>query len=481
MIGACSANERAVAPRLASGTATRDNSLSGAGGFQFTPLTSSAVCTNGGSATQPFLIPAEMQQTHHRVRTRLPGFARHADAERDRPAGRALPVRCQRSRFERIALGHGSRERADQDHRTALGLGSSRSDRLDAVGHILIAEETNAAAHRDPDFPNAVAGLVYEIFLDPSDPTHVVDIKARPAIGSKSHEGMRFDTHGNLYSISERTPGYIFKFVPDTKGDLSSGQTYVMKLTQLDGDRTGTGIWVPLDRDAVQIDASAAADAVGATGYGRPEDVEIATSSGNNRGGAADAIRRDHERAPRHRHRSRERRSERRRARVQLRRPRAELDNSFVMPDNLALDHSGNLYITEDPGGSTASGKRGDDIWVAAPATATAQRGRGRAFRHAHGLRGRADRHLLRHRRAAPVRERPASRRRSPRQDGRDHADPQVVRRMTQRSRCAQSHWGRMSESCIKKKLTDRRNPEVLLPWGRNALRSKAAGEVPYA
>jgi secreted PhoX family phosphatase len=39
------------------------------------------------------------------------------------------------------------------------------------------------------------------------------------------------------------------------------------------------------------------------------------------------------------------------------------------MPDNLALDRFGNLYITEDPGGSFAGGKRkGDDIWTAAPA-----------------------------------------------------------------------------------------------------------------
>ena len=214
-----------------------------------------------------------------------------------------------------------------------------------------------------------MAGLVYELFLDPNDLTHVVDIKARPAIGSKSHEGMRFDTHGNLYSISERTPGYIFKFVPDTKGDLSSGQTYVMKLTQLDGDRTGTGIWVPLDRNAVQIDASAAADAVGATGYGRPEDVEIATSSGNNRGGSQTlyaAITSEH-----------------RVIGIDLENggPNGgvrvfnyvarglNVDNSFVMPDNLALSHSGDLYITEDPGGNTASGKAGDDIWVATPPT----------------------------------------------------------------------------------------------------------------
>ena len=40
----------------------------------------------------------------------------------------------------------------------------------------------------------------------------------------------------------------------------------------------------------------------------------------------------------------------------------------FEMPDNLALDRAGNLYITEDPGGAFSSGKRkGDDIWMAAP------------------------------------------------------------------------------------------------------------------
>ena len=206
-------------------------------------------------------------------------------------------------------------------------------------GTLLFAEETNAAARRDPDFPNAVAGLVYEVFFDPNDLTHVVNVVARPAIGSKSHEGMRFDTHGNLYSISERTPGYIFKFVPDKKGDLSRGQTYVMKLTQLDGDRTGSGIWVPLDRDAVQIDASAAADAVGATGYGRPEDVEIATSSeDDDRGGSHTlyaAITSEH-----------------RVIGIDLKNggPKGgvrvfdyvarglNVDDSFVMPDNLALE-----------------------------------------------------------------------------------------------------------------------------------------------
>jgi len=43
----------------------------------------------------------------------------------------------------------------------------------------------------------------------------------------------------------------------------------------------------------------------------------------------------------------------------------------FDMPDNLALNKSGDLYIAEDPGGSFPSKTRGDDIWAATPGTGT--------------------------------------------------------------------------------------------------------------
>ena len=119
------------------------------------------------------------------------------------------------------------------------------------------------------------------------------------------------------------------------------------------------------------MDASAAADAAQATGYGRPEDVEIATSTGNNRGGANVAYVSIT--------------SEHRVLAIDLREPAGGADHAaafvteyvgrginapteFEMPDNLALDRSGNLYIAEDPGGNFSSGKRkGDDIWVASP------------------------------------------------------------------------------------------------------------------
>jgi uncharacterized protein len=218
----------------------------------------------------------------------------------------------------------------------------------------------------DPTLPQSVfAGLVFEV-----DPVTGAAVP-RPALGLKAHEGIRFDPAGNLYGISETAPvpvppggpgGYIFKFVPDRRNDLSSGQLYALKIVLSTGDRTGDAIWVPLDRQAVQVDADAAATAAGATGYGRPEDVEIATSTGNSRGGSNVvyvAITNEH-----------------RILRIDLRHPggadtvrvsdyvRAG-DNAptdFQNPDNLALDKNGNLYITEDGPDDV-----GDDVWVAIP------------------------------------------------------------------------------------------------------------------
>ena len=41
--------------------------------------------------------------------------------------------------------------------------------------------------------------------------------------------------------------------------------------------------------------------------------------------------------------------------------------SDFDLPDNLALDKEGNLFITEDPGGGAPAKTRGDDIWVTQP------------------------------------------------------------------------------------------------------------------
>ncbi len=214
---------------------------------------------------------------------------------------------------------------------------------------LLFAEERIVASFRDPRVPNAVGGLVYEY-----NPRTGVT-QPLPAVGARSHEGLRFDSHGNLYGISESTPGAngsgaIYKFVPDRRGDYTSGQLYALKV--LDATtREGEAVWVPLDRDAVQVNSDAEAIAKGATGWGRPEDVEISTNVGNTRGGQVMYVASTSERLV---------------LRIELNGDRAVVSN-FVKegvnvtglnnPDNLALDNQGNLYVLEDNGPG--------DIWVA--------------------------------------------------------------------------------------------------------------------
>ena len=206
---------------------------------------------------------------------------------------------------------------------------------------LLFAEERIVASFRDPRVPNAVGGLVYE--YDPRTGATV----PRPAVGARSHEGLRFDAQGNLYGISESTPGQngsgaIYKFVPDRRGDLSSGQLYVLKVSS--ASRTGEAVWVPLDRHESQVNSDAAAIAANATGWGRPEDIEISTSSGSTKGGNIMYVSSTSEDLV---------------LRIELNGDQAYVSN-FIQeganvsglnnPDNLALDNQGNVYVIEDNG-----------------------------------------------------------------------------------------------------------------------------------
>jgi hypothetical protein len=383
LFAACSADDRAFGlSGIRPGGSSYSSSASNDGGpFEFEPLATSAACTVGGNAAQPFVLPAGFTQSNVASE---PDYADVPDMITQNESG----VDKGRYLYQVHEVGsNGSLSVTD----LATGVTKTiarRSDweSLDPVrwtpwGTLLIGEETNAAGFRDPQFPQSVGGLVYELVPNGDDPTTIDAVFARPAIGAKSHEGMIFDGYGNLYSISERTPGYIFKFVLDRRGDLSSGQTFVLKITEPTGDRTGSAEWVPLDRQAVQLDASAAGDAVQATGYGRPEDVELATSRGADRDGENTlyvAITSEHriiaiDLAPGGRNDDARddgvRGVDRTGAFVyDYVRRGLNTTTDFEMPDNLAFDHQGNLFITEDPGGSFSSGKRrGDDIWVATP------------------------------------------------------------------------------------------------------------------
>lgn len=329
------------------------------GGWDFEPLAASAACTPGGDPNAPLVLPE--------------GFGQEAIASEEDPDFDDLPdMNTLNETGPRAGtLLYRTHEVRDNGSVSVTDLKTGettivaqRSDweRFDGIvwtrwGTIVAAEEIVTAVHRDPEVPQAVGGLAYEI--DPATGA------ATPlaAFGSRSHEGLAFGPGGDLYGISERNPGYIYRFTPDHPGDLSEGELAVLKLTSDEGDRTGPAEWVPLDREAVKADSDAEAAAVGATGYSRPEDVSVRENvlyvalTGEDRvlavdlkapaGGATDATAFVH----------------------QYVKAGVNAPADFESPDNLAMDPVGNLYIAEDPGGSSNSGKtRGDDIWVAFPA-----------------------------------------------------------------------------------------------------------------
>ena len=149
--------------------------------------------------------------------------------------------------------------------------------RLDGIdwtpwGTVLFAEETTG-------------GRLFEGYFDATDPFAAMEWAERPEVGIIRHEGIGA-TNDAVYVIDELNGGSIFRFEPAKRGDLSEGQLYALKLTGLEDadqkwdpagytDKVGDFEWVALDMEQVVVDADAAADAVNATEFGRPEDVEV--------------------------------------------------------------------------------------------------------------------------------------------------------------------------------------------------------------
>lgn len=150
--------------------------------------------------------------------------------------------------------------------------------RLDGIrwtpwGTLLFAEETSG-------------GRLFEAILDPKDPTTVLRVDVRPEVGIMRHEGIEALGNGTVFVIDELNGGSIYKFEPTRRGDLSDGQLFALKLTALSDaeqvwnqgtydQKVGAFEWVALDMDHVVSDADAASNAVHATEFGRPEDVEV--------------------------------------------------------------------------------------------------------------------------------------------------------------------------------------------------------------
>jgi len=353
-------------------------SLSGSGSFQYepiVPLTGGAACLDPAAPTEvPLQLPSGFRQTIIGRQSDVVTTSNEVNFdmltlnETGPQAGRYL-YRTHEvnpwAALSRIDLWTGVSEllveRMDWESFDGLVWTPWRT--------ILMAEERIVASIPDPDYPDIERGLIYE--YDPATGA----TEALPAVGARSHEGLRFDTRGNLYGISESRgianagdsgeSGAIFKFVPDRAGDLSSGQLYALRVRS---GRTGPADWVPLDLDPVTFDSDAAAQAVNATGWDRPEDLEIGTSTGNSSGGNQImyvAVTESSNLAQ----------NNGLVLKIELRGDEAYVSNyvepgvnvdpeaggdsgtGFDDPDNLALAPNGDLYITEDDAPS--------DIWVA--------------------------------------------------------------------------------------------------------------------
>ncbi len=324
------------------------------GSFDFDPITSSATC-GSKPLDAPFVLPAGFSQHIIESQTGDADFADLPDMNQVNETG----PRAHQFLYRTHEVGsNGSVSVTDLSTGETTVLAQHADwERFDGLKWtpwqtLLAAEETVDSSIPDPDFPDAESGLLYEI-----DPV-TGDAVARPAVGSLAHEGIGIDKNGAVYVIDEFAQGGLFKFVPDAPGDLSSGQLYVLNVVDeaaAAGSKTGTAEWVPLDRDAVQVNARTAAGTPGVdyTPYGRPEDVEIVKDV------LYVAIT-----------------SEDRILSIDLHDDEAPFVEDFVRaglnvpvesagvtglnnPDNLASDVAGNIYIAED----NAPG----DIWVATP------------------------------------------------------------------------------------------------------------------
>ncbi len=222
------------------------------------------------------------------------------------------------------------------------------------------------------------------------------DFVWRSNVPRVSHEGLVFDKDNNLYFIDELNGGSIYKYVsanPDaTTGDefFAAGQTFALRVGaggQNEGNNgpaiTGAAMWVAItnatggpivgisvvNADGT-IDGRASADDndVRATGYNRPEDMELQTladgtqllyfNTTDSDTDASDATGN-----------SRTYNLNLSTTVVRLfAAPQVTTNLTTGLPalgalnnaDNLAIDHEGNIYIVEDRGGGVD-----DDIWIA--------------------------------------------------------------------------------------------------------------------
>lgn len=180
------------------------------------------------------------------------------------------------------------------------GLGGDPIRRT-AWGTLIVGEETaNGAVYEILDPLNVTEAVITDRASGAN--THPDKVAKRPALGIKSWEGIGLLETGVMYSGDELRPGdagadrdggTLYKFVPATphmggtitalhQSPLAAGSLYAMQVSSREigssafprygqGSEVGVGAWVRVDAENARADAAAK----GATGYYRPEDLEL--------------------------------------------------------------------------------------------------------------------------------------------------------------------------------------------------------------
>jgi secreted PhoX family phosphatase len=270
------------------------------------------------------------------------------------------------------------------------GFVSGDASRWTPWGSYLTAEESWGAG--------STKGRLFEVTNATTAGANGGNFVQRNVVPRVSHEGLAFDNSKTMYFIDELNGGSIYKYVsanPNaTSGDayFNKGQTFALKVGaggQFEGNNgpaiTGGFSWVAItDANGVgtaatfsamtnlgggnfAMDGRVAADLVGATGYNRPEDLEVktlanghqvmffATTDSDTNANTADG-------------RSRVYFADLTSNEVMLFADSSTIDlatglaagGGFRNADNLAIDAEGNIYIIEDRDGGVDN-----DIWLA--------------------------------------------------------------------------------------------------------------------
>ena len=253
--------------------------LAATGPFDFVPIAGSAYGQASTDWTVPYLVPEGFTQTLVHDETVLDVYP-GADDLHDMNTQNETGVQAGRYLYNTYEVGSNGAVSVTDLKTGAVSVIAQRADwnRLDGIrwtpwGSLLVTEETTG-------------GKVFELFFAKNDPTTVERIEERTELGALRHEGIDVAADGSVVVIDEFNGGSIFKFVPTVRGDLSQGQLHALKITGLTDaaqkwnpatftEKVGAFEWVALDQEQVTVDADAASNAVGATEFGRPEDVEI--------------------------------------------------------------------------------------------------------------------------------------------------------------------------------------------------------------